>query len=377
MSTVYGAVNTYAYSGHGIPAGSVASGYTTGADAPSVLSLHPAQQANGGQATVSKDYLPVIAVSIQRERQLFTSWTGVGGAPPVVLNSLPDPRMADQTPRQTIVTQSEFAFQQAAFGSFPFLGPFVGQGGLPAGPFVLGPFSSPGGLPQGPNVLGPFGGPGGLPQGPNVLGPFGGPGGLPQGPNVLGPFGGPGGLPQGPNVLGPFGGPGGLPFASPGLLGPFGGPGGLPFGSPNVLGPFGGPGGLPAQSPPLLGPPSFGAPNGTFPFAGQFNGGGTAPFPFPQTQMPIMQPLAAVGGSVAPTTGVGGSVAPTRPCPFPTTTTPVTLHPGPALYGGSQPAHRAGWGWQDLVAAPTVDPVTNDRQLSLEQRQSQSGFERP
>ncbi len=396
MSTVYGAVNTYAYSGYGIPAGSVASGYTTGAGAPSVLSLHPAQQPNGAQVAVSKDYLPLIAVSIQRERQLFTNWSGLGGAPPVVFNNLPDPRMAGLTrQQQTAVTQSDFAFQQSTF-SFPFLGPFVGQGGLPTGPFVLGPFGGPGGLPQGPNVLGPFGGPGGLPQGPNVLGPFGGPGGLPQGPNVLGPFGGPGGLPQGPNVLGPFGGPGGLPqgpnvlgpfggpgglpFASPGLLGPFGGPGGLPFGSPNVLGPFGGPGGLPAQSPPLLGPPSFGAPNGTFPFAGQFNGG-VAPFPFPQTQMPIMQPLAAVGGSVAPTTAVGGSVAPARPIsPYPFPTNPISVNPGPAPFGtvggavSTQPTQRAGWGWQNLAATNNVDPATNYRELSLEQRQSLSGL---
>ncbi len=405
MSMVYGGVNTYAYTGYGIPAGSVATGYTTGA--PSVLSQYQNRTPQAGQVALSKDYLPLIAVSIQRERQLFNNWTGVGGAPPTAYRSLPNPATAQLAQRQqTLVSQSSFSLQASASAGFPFLGPFTGPGGLPQGPDVLGPFGGPGGLPQGPGVLGPFGGPGGLPQGPGVLGPFNGPGGLPQGPDVLGPFNGPGGLPQGPNVLGPFngpgglpqgpgvlgpfGGPGGLPFASPSVLGPFGGPGGLPsgpnvlgpfggpgglpFASPGLLGPFGGPGGLPQQSPPLLGPPSFGAPNGTFPFANQFNGGispqVTSPFPFPS------QPIAATGPVAPQTQAPVQATQPFSPFPFPTTNNPISF--GSVGGSGSSvgPTQRAGWGWQNMVQ-PTqtnIDPSVNYKNLDLTQRQALSGL---
>ncbi len=198
------------------------------------------------QVSYTQEQLAIIAVSVQRERELYNQWGFVAGQPA----SCPCHCHAVTNPDPPAVTQP---VPGPTNPSFPFIGPYTGPGGLPQ---------------QSPNVLGPFGGQGGLPQGPYVLGPWDGQGGLPQGPYVLGPWDGPGGLPQGPNVLGPFGGQGGLP-QGPYVLGPFGGQGGLPAG-PNVLGPFGGPGGLPGQSPQLLGPASFGAPNGTFPFFGQF-----------------------------------------------------------------------------------------------------------
>ncbi len=275
MSTVQGPSNS-GYSFLGVQAGSVVGG--TGPNAQGVVT----------NVSFTQEQLATLAVSVQRERELYNNWGFVAGQPVnghTVTN--PDPPALTQP----VPNNSPFPFlgpytgpgglpQQSPNVLGPFggpgglpngphvLGPWDGPGGLPNGPHVLGPWNGPGGLPNGPHVLGPWNGPGGLPDGPFVLGPWGGPGGLPSGPFVLGPWDGPGGLPQGPNVLGPFGGPGGLP-QGPNVLGPWGGPGGLP-GGPFVLGPFGGQGGLPNQSPPLLGPVSFGAPDGTFPFQGQF-----------------------------------------------------------------------------------------------------------